>query len=113
MNKQLNLIIVLLLLTYSLAAQNITVTNTAAAKQNGSYDWTIFIQADDATLNLINHAEYLLNSSFTTPQVSSNNRAAKFGYSSASRAEFEIKVKVFFNDGNKAPLYISYWLKLR
>jgi transcription initiation factor IIF auxiliary subunit len=113
MIKHINLI-ALLLFASSIAAQNITVNNrTSQSKKRGYYDWTVFIQADEATLNTIDHVEYLLPPTFITPQVSSYNRKTNFGYSATGWGEFEIKAKVVFKDRSKPGIYITYWLRLQ
>lgn len=91
----------------------ISVNNTSSpSTKAGYYNWTIFVQADDATLNTIDHVEYLLDPTFSNPQVSSFNRANKFSYSSTGWGEFDIKVKIVFRN-RKSPQYIPYRLKLR
>lgn len=94
------------------ADAQITVNNTySASRKAGYYNWTIFVQANDATLNTIDHVEYLLDPTFPTPQVSSSNRRNNFSYSSTGWGEFDIKVKVVFK--NRRSQYIPYRLKLR
>ena len=94
-------------------SQQIAINNTASLSgRSGYYNWTVFVAADDATLNSIDHVDYLLHPTFPNPQVSSNNRSSKFSYSSTGWGEFEIKVKIVFKNG-RAPEYISYWLRLQ
>lgn len=113
MKKLFNCIIGIFFVAASLA-QQIAVDNTAAAsREKGSFDWTVFIRADDATLNSIDHVEYLLNPTFKSPQVTAGNRANNFAYSGKGWGEFEIKTKILFRDKKMPPMYITYWLKLQ
>lgn len=113
MKTFLNFIIFFLFATI-LNAQNISIDNTAVpSRASGSYDWKVFIRSDEATLNTIDHVEYLLNPTFANPQVSSNNRATNFAYSAKGGGEFEIKARVFFRDTRKKPTIITYWLRLQ
>jgi transcription initiation factor IIF auxiliary subunit len=94
-------------------ASQVTINNTASlAAKNGYYNWTIFVQADDATLSSIDHVEYLLHPTFSDPQVSSNTRINNFSYTSTGWGEFEIKAKIIFKNRQPAQ-YISYWLQLQ
>ncbi len=112
--KKLFNCILLLLVVPALNAQNIAVDNTATVSApNGNYDWTVFIRADEATLNKIDRVEYLLNPTFKSPQVSSSNRATSFAYSGKGWGEFEIRTKILFRDRRIPPVYIAYWLKLQ
>src|SRR6266536_4759197 len=97
-------------LFFGFADAQVTVSNTfSASTKAGYYNWTVFVQADDATLNTIDHVEYLLDPTFPNPQVSSFNRATKFSYSSTGWGEFDIKVKIVFK--NRRSQYIPYRLK--
>lgn len=103
-----------LLFMLATSAQKISLNNTYSASfKKGYFDWTVFVNADAATLNSIDHVEYLLDPSFPKPQVSSNNRNTNFGYKANGWGEFEIKAKVFFKDKRKAVLYLTYWLSLK
>lgn len=113
MIKHFNLII-LLLFASSITAQDIKVDNTASlSRKRGYYNWTVFIRADEATLNSIDYVEYLLHPTFVTPQVNSYNKRTNFGYSANGWGEFEIKSKILFKDKTKPPRYITHWLKLQ
>ena len=99
--------------TSTLYKSQITINNTASLSgKSGYYNWTVFVQADDAALNNIDHVEYLLHPTFSNPQVSSNNRSTNFSYTSTGWGEFEIKVKIVFKN-RQPPQYISYWLRLQ
>lgn len=96
------------------AAQKISLNNTyTPSAKRGYFDWTVFINADAATLNSIDHVEYLLDPNFSKPQVSSSNRNTNFGYKANGWGEFQIKAKVFFKDKTKAVMYLTYWLTLK
>ncbi|MBC7686991.1 MAG: hypothetical protein H7211_02305 [Aquabacterium sp.] len=105
--------VAIVLYAFSIAAQNITVDNTATPGSNGNYNWTVFIKTDAATLNSIDRVEYLLNPTFANPQVSSNNKATNFGYSAKGGGEFQIKAKVIFKDSRRQPALITYWIRLQ
>jgi transcription initiation factor IIF auxiliary subunit len=99
--------------TSSLSKTQIAIDNTSSLSgKSGYYNWTVFVQADDVTLNNIDHVEYLLHPTFSNPQVSSNNRSTNFSYTSTGWGEFEIKVKIVFKN-RQPPQYISYWLRLQ
>ena len=96
------------------SAQNIRAANTShPSAKKGYFDWTVFIQSDNTTLNSIDHVEYLLHPSFPNPQVTSYDKANNFSYSASGWGEFEIKIKVVFKDPNRTPLYITHWLALK
>ena len=108
-----HLMFVLLFFCCVANAQKISVDNSySPSKKSGYYNWTVFVRADDAMLNSIDHVEYLLHPTFPNPQVSSYNRANSFSYTSSGWGEFEIKTKVVFKD-KSASQYIQYWLKLQ
>ncbi len=107
------LLFLLIIISPVTVAQQIAINNTSSLSgRSGYYNWTVFVQADYATLNNIDHVEYLLHPTFPNPQVSSNNRNINFGFSSTGWGEFEIKVKVVFKN-RQPPQYISYWLRLQ
>ena len=93
-------------------AQSIRVDNTAKYS-SGRYTWTIFLVADDATLNSIDYVQYTLHPSFPNPvQPPIKDRGGKcaFALSSESWGEFEVKVKIGFRNGTTTDL--KHWLTL-
>jgi len=95
----------------SATAPRITVNNTSKYV-SGRYTWTVFLVADDATLENIQVVEYTLHPSFPNPVVYVKDRGSRcaFPFSSSSWGEFEVKVKISFKDGSAVEL--KHWLSL-
>ncbi len=96
--------------TLSGSAQNLEVVNTTEYVGSGRYDWTVLIQADESVLNQIDFVEYTLHPSFPNPVQIRNDRETKFALSSNGWGEFNIFVKVVFNNGRVKK--IKHWLQL-
>lgn len=108
-------IVLLLSLPATTAAyqQDVTANNISRYIGNGRYDWTIFLVASEATLNQITYVEYTLHPTFPNPKrrVSQRqNRDYPFALSSNGWGEFNIGVKVAFNNGKVVEF--DYHLKL-
>ena len=80
------------------------VTNTAKYVGSGRYDWTVYLVADDATLDTIRYVEYTLHPSFPDPVRRVENRKNKFAFSSNGWVEFNILIKVVYKDGRVSHL---------
>lgn len=79
---------------------------------NGRYEWTVFLTGDESLLKRVKLVEYTLHPSFPKPVMSVRERGGKcaFALTSNSWGEFNVKVKVVFDDGG----YINgdHWLNL-
>lgn len=90
---------------------NIRADNTAKYV-NGRYEWTVFLVGDESVIKRVTAVEYTLHPSFSKPVRAVTARGSKcaFGLSASSWGEFNVKVKVVFDDGG----YITgdHWLNL-
>lgn len=91
-------------------AQQVRITNTAKYVGDGSFDWTVFLVADEARLNTISYVEYTLHPTFPNPTRRVNNRKSNFALSSNGWGEFNIMVRIVYKDGRVT--YLPYWLRL-
>ena len=73
--------------------------NTATYVGDGRYSWTVFVNADAATLARIRSVQYTLHPSFSNPVRTVTNRQNRFALSANGWGEFTIYAKVSFNDG--------------
>lgn len=89
----------------------IAIDNTAKYI-NGYYSWTLFIKADEDTLQNIDHVEYTLDPSFPEPVrvVKVRGGQCAFAFSATSWGEFKVKVKIVFKNGSTEEL--TYLLNL-
>ena len=90
----------LLLVAASPCLAAVTVKNTSSYAGAGRWDWTIFIDADPATLRQIECVEYILHPTFPNPvrQVCRQPQT-KFAYSTNGWGTFTVKVNVRYRDG--------------
>lgn len=65
------------------------------------YDWEVFVDEDEETLNKIEHVEYLLHPTFPFPRRVEHNKQSKFALKTRGWGEFTIKATIFFKDGSK------------
>ena len=81
----------------------ITTRNSATYAGKDRWDWTVFIEADDETLNQIECVEYILHPTFPDPvQKVCNNKSASgkgFFLNANGWGTFTVKMKVIFKDG--------------
>jgi hypothetical protein len=80
----------------------ISTGNIATSLGNGQWDWTVFITADTATLNNIRCAQYTLHPTFPNPirvVCERGSDARAFAHRSQGWGEFDIKIKITFQDG--------------
>jgi transcription initiation factor IIF auxiliary subunit len=83
----------------------VTVKNTSSYVGAGRWDWTIFIDADPATLRQIECVEYVLHPTFRDPVRQVCNRPeTKFSYSTNGWGTFTVKVNVRYRDGRAETL---------
>jgi len=65
------------------------------------YEWKVFIDEDEETLNKIDHVEYLLHPTFPHPRRVAHNREGKFALRTRGWGKFTIKAMIFFKDETK------------
>jgi hypothetical protein len=89
----------------------VTLQNTATYS-GGLYTWTIFLVADESILKSIEQVEYTLHPSFPNPTVYVKERGTRcpFSFTSTSWSEFEVKVRIYFDD--KSTMDLRHWLRL-
>jgi len=80
-------------------ARRVAFNNTATYLGNGRYDWTVYVDADAATLAKIRSVQYTLDPSFPNPVRTVSTRQNKFALSANGWGEFTIYAKVQFTDG--------------
>jgi transcription initiation factor IIF auxiliary subunit len=83
----------------SAAQPRLTFNNSATYLGNGGYDWTVYVDADAATLAKIRSVQYTLDPSFPKPIQTVTTRQNKFALSANGWGEFTIYAKVWFTDG--------------
>jgi transcription initiation factor IIF auxiliary subunit len=105
----LSLVLAIYIPDYSLA-QDVRIENTAKYVDSGHYDWTVFLVAEAPFLKTINYVEYTLHPSIPDPVRIIRDRDTNFALSSRGLSEFNIYVKIVFNNGRK--MYFEHWLSL-
>lgn len=94
-------ILAVLVGTAVVAAAEIKIQNTSKYAGAGRWDWTIFVDADAATLRSINCVEYTLHPTFPDPIRKVCGRPeTKFELSSNGWGTFTVKVNVEYKDGH-------------
>jgi transcription initiation factor IIF auxiliary subunit len=91
--------------------QELAIANTATYVGSGRYDWTVFLEGSESTLNTIECVEYTLHPSFPNPVRKVCNRGNRFSLSSNGWGEFNISVRILFKDGRVTLL--SHMLNLK
>ncbi len=74
--------------------------NTARPAGDKRWDWTVFLEADSATLSNIDCVEYTLHQSFADPVRRICDAKDGFALSSNGWGTFEIKIRAEFSDGS-------------
>ena len=81
----------------------ITTRNSATYAAKDRWDWTVFMEADDETLNQIECVEYTLHPTFPDPVQKVCNKGSVSGKGFFLNANgwgtFTVKMKVIFKDG--------------
>ncbi|THU38163.1 hypothetical protein FAM09_15905 [Niastella caeni] len=110
-----NIVLIILLLWACQAyAQNITVTNDASpATRKGYYNWKVYLVASSTVLSTIKEVVYTLHPTFKYPvqTVKASTRNRNFSYSASGWGEFDIKVKIVYNNSKRTPLYLVHHLR--
>jgi hypothetical protein len=86
----------------------VTTDNTAKPIGSGRWEWTVFVNADPATLSQIHCVEYLLHPTFPDRDRKVCDRGSipgqAFSLTANGWGTFDIPVTVFFNDGKTQTL---------
>jgi transcription initiation factor IIF auxiliary subunit len=78
----------------------LTVSNTSTYAGSGSWNWKIYIEADQRTQRQINCVEYHLHPTFTNPvQKICDKQDTKFALSARGWGTFTVGVQIFYKDG--------------
>lgn len=93
------LVYVVVSVELSSAQPRLMFNNSATYLGNGRYDWTVYVDADAATLAKIRSVQYTLDPSFPNPVQTVTTRQNKFALSANGWGEFTIYAKVRFTDG--------------
>lgn len=83
---------------------SVETTNTSKYIGNNRWDWTVYISADQETLNQISCVEYTLHPTFPNPVRTSCDRGRHFALSSNGWGVFEIQVRVLYQDQSERKL---------
>jgi hypothetical protein len=67
-----------------------------------AYEWSVYVNADDATLDRIDYVQYQLHPSFESPQRIVRNRQSQFRLTMIGWGTFTIPVEIHFKDGSVA-----------
>lgn len=108
-------LIVLLLWACQAYAQKIMIDNEASpASKRGYYHWKVYVVAEPVVLRTIREVVYTLHPTFKYPvqTVKASSRNRNFSYSTSGWGEFDIKVKIVYNDRKRPPLYLVHHLRL-
>ena len=108
-------LIVLLQWACQAYAQKITIDNESSpASKKGYYNWKVYVIAEPVVLKTIREVVYTLHPTFTYPvqTVKASTKNRNFSYSTSGWGEFDIKVKVVYNDPKRTPLYLVHHLHL-
>ena len=74
------------------------------------FDWRVFVDEPDATLDQIDSVEYFLHPTFPKPYQVSSERASRFTLTTSGWGEFDIAATINFKDGHKEK--VKYHLDL-
>ena len=77
------------------------------------YEWEIFVNENDQTLDRIDHVEYLLHPTFPNPRRVVYDRASKFALRTSGWGVFTVKARITFKDGTQeeASHYLDFGKK--
>lgn len=65
------------------------------------YEWMVFVDEDESTLNRIDHVEYLLHPTFPNPRRVVYDASSKFELRSSGWGMFNLKVRIYYKDGTQ------------
>jgi hypothetical protein len=80
-------------------------------EEKGWYNWRIFIDESQETINRIDYVKYILHPSFSEPVQTIEESKDKFMLRGRGWGEFEVKVEVVIDSG-KATIEKYHWLSL-
>ncbi|NMO21650.1 hypothetical protein HPC49_49560 [Pyxidicoccus fallax] len=89
------------------AAAGLSTRNTARYLGNDQWEWTVFLEGSDDTLDRIESVEYLLHPTFSPRKRQSRDREdprGPFALSARGWGTFDIPVTVNFKDGSRTTL---------
>ena len=91
--------------------QELYLENTAKYVGSGSYEWKIFIVAEDSILDQIDHVVYTLHPTYPNPIQKVRDRETEFAFKGKGWGEFNISAEVVFKNGKK--IRLNHWLELK
>lgn len=89
----------------------ISLKQTCTYRGNNWWEWSVWIEGDEETLNRIEYVEYTLHPSFPEPVQRIKHRSSKFRLNAEGWGEFTIRAQVITKDGSKKSL--KHWLELK
>jgi len=72
--------------------------------RRGTYDWyqwRVFVDGDDSTLDRIKQVTYILHPTFPNPIQVVNDRGSKFALNSSGWGSFTMSIVIEFKDGKE------------
>ena len=76
----------------------ISFANTSTYVGSGNWNWTIYVQADTATLNRIQCVTYTLHPTFAPVPPVCNEQSSKFSLSANGWGTFVVNIRVLYKD---------------
>jgi len=92
--------VLLLLLLSSAFSQQLKFANTYSSAGKGAYLWTVYVNANQPTLQQISCVQYQLHPSFPNPIQKVCSPATKFALSERGWGEFTIFITVYWKNGH-------------
>ena len=89
---------------------DVHLSNSAKERSKDLWDWTVWVEGDDAALDQIASVRYLLHHTFREPIRVITDRASKFAMTSNGWGEFLIRAEITPHAGT--PFSIERWLTL-
>lgn len=93
----------LVLSTFPVAAQDISIANTSSYLGGGRWEWTVYINAPQQVLQNVQSVEYTLHPTFPDPVRKVNDVGDPrfpFGLKTSGWGTFEIPIRVAMKDGS-------------
>ena len=75
------------------------------------YEWKVFVDEDNDTLNKIDHVEYLLHPTFPNPRRIVADRESKFALRTGGWGQFRLRARVTFKDESSEE--VDYFIDFR
>ncbi len=97
--------------TEQVSPEKIAVRNTyERSREEGWFDWSVYIDADEATLKKIKSVTYTLHPTFPEPVRTVTNQAEHFKLSTSGWGEFQIRADILLDNDKTVTKF--YWLDL-